>query len=77
MTRFNNFDEQVMKEQEQYYNETLNERISFEDLTKEEIEEMKNDTKKSDGYYGHKNRYFYIANDFFTTVAVVKKVEKM
>ena len=77
MTRFNNFDEQVMKEQEQYYNETLNERISFEDLTKEEIEEMKKDTKKSDGYYGHKNRYFYIANDFFTTVAVVKKVEKM
>ena len=77
MTRFNNFDEQIMKEQEQYYNETLNDRISFEDLSEEEKEELKKDVKRTDGYYGHKNRYFYIANDFFTTVAVVKKVEKM
>ena len=77
MTKFNSFDEQVMREQVEYYNDTLTERISFEDMTEEEIEEMKKDTKRNDGYYSHENRYYYIANDFFTTIMVVKKVEKM
>lgn len=77
MTKFNEFDRQVMDEQVRYYNDTLTERISFEDLTKEELEEMKKDTKRNDGYYSHENRLFYIANDFFTTIMVVKKVEKM
>lgn len=77
MTRFNEFDRQVMDEQVRYYNDTLTERISFEDLTKEELEEMKKDVKRNDGYYSHENRLFYIANDFFTTIMVVKKVEKM
>lgn len=77
MTKFNKFDEEVMKEQMEYYYDTLTERISFEDLTKEEIEEMKKDVKRNDGYYNHENRLYYIANDFFTTIMVVKKVEKM
>ena len=77
MTKFNSFDEQVMREQVEYYNDTLTERISFEDMTEEEIEEMKKDTKRNDGYYSHENWYYYIANDFFTTIMVVKKVEKM
>lgn len=77
MTKFNKFDEEVMKEQMEYYYDTLTERISFEDLTKEEIEEMKKDVKRNDGYYSHENRLYYIANDFFTTIMVVKKVEKM
>lgn len=77
MTKFNEFDRQVMDEQVRYYNDTLAERISFEDLTKEELEEMKKDTKRNDGYYSHENRLFYIANDYFTTIMVVKKIEKM
>lgn len=77
MIKFNKFDEEVMKEQMEYYYDTLTERISFEDLTKEEIEEMKKDVKRNDGYYSHENRLYYIANDFFTTIMVVKKVEKM
>ena len=77
MTKFNSFDEQVMREQVEYYNNTLTERISFEDMTEEEIEEMNKDTKRNDGYYSHENRLYYIANDFFTTIMVVKKVEKM
>ena len=77
MTKFNNFDEQVMREQVEYYNDTLTERISFEDMTEEEIEEMKKDVKRNDGYYSHENRYYYIANDYFTTITVVKKIEKM
>lgn len=77
MMKFNEFDRQVMEEQVRYYNDTLDQRISFEDLTKEELEEMKKDVKRTDGYYSHENRLFYIANDFFTTVTVVKKVEKM
>lgn len=77
MTRFNEFDRQVMDEQVRYYNDTLTERISFKDLTKEELEEMKKDVKRNDGYYSHENRLFYIANDYFTTIMVVKKVEKM
>lgn len=77
MTKFNKFDEEVMKEQMEYYYDTLTERISFEDLTKEEIEEMKKDVQRKDGYYSHENRLYYIANDFFTTIMVVKKVEKM
>lgn len=77
MTKFNEFDKQVMDEQVRYYNDTLTERVSFEDLTEEEIEEMKKDTKRNDGYYSHENRYYYIANDFFTTIMVVKKIEQM
>lgn len=77
MIKINNFDRQVMEEQKTYYYETLTDRLSFEDLTKEEIEEMKKDTKRNDGYYSHENKYYYIANDFFTTIMVVKKVEKM
>lgn len=77
MTKFNKFDEEVMKEQMEYYYDTLTERISFEDLSREEIEEMKKDVKRNDGYYSHENRLYYIANDFFTTIMVVKKVEKM
>lgn len=77
MTRFNEFDRQVMDEQVKYYNDTLTERISFKDLTEEELEEMKKDVKRTDGYYSHENRLYYIANDFFTTIMVVKKIEKM
>ena len=77
MTKFNEFDKQVMDEQVRYYNDTLTERISFEDMTEEEIEEMKKDVQRKDGYYSHENRLYYIANDFFTTIMVVKKVEKM